>query len=169
MRREFYSENLLPFVRYWVIPNANEAIIMCMSCLIYLALGKFIENLLQNSFYPFMLHLLYSNTCAQHFLLLRKIKKEKRIREVYRLQLVFLLLFLFCFFRREGNVTWHGRISTIYFILNTTVACVCSSDTIVWCCSLAVFLILYSSFPFGWIREKKDVLNPGGTWVGDGK
>ena len=108
MRREFYSENLLPFVRYWVIPNANEAIIMCMSCLIYLALGKFIENLLQNSFYrPFMLHVLHSNcnTRAQHFLLLRKIKKEKRIREVYRLQLVFLLLFLFCFFRREGNVT----------------------------------------------------------------
>ena len=76
MRREFYSENcqyvdLLPFVR-GLSPPMQMRRLMCMSCLIYLALGKFIENLLQNSFYPFMLHLLHSNTCAQHFLLLRK-------------------------------------------------------------------------------------------------
>jgi hypothetical protein len=79
MRREFYSENcqyvdLLPFVR-GLSPPMQMRRLMCMSCLIYLALGKFTENLLQNSFYrPFMLHVLHSNcnTRAQHFLLLRK-------------------------------------------------------------------------------------------------
>ena len=107
MRREFYSENChymltccLSWVIVglsWVIPtNANEAInVYVLSDIPRLGQihRKSIAKFRQNSFYPLMLHLLHSNTRAQHFLLLRK-----RIREVYRLQLVFLLLFLFSFF-----------------------------------------------------------------------